>query len=393
MPLPNPTPMSAEDEKLREQVMQAARDQCLKLLIDTLDDLRKDAGTPLDNRPTSSETLADLSFMLSHEITKFAVFVSKSPDVETMVPLSQKLAAQMTMLVCSMRTLLKSAGPTMKQQIAEMGSDLIDRLKRVIMEFKQKIAAGQAQAYTASLTGAVNELCKEIPKIPQQNSVAINKVLLTQLATIRDAKNELDELRCKEPAVSETPLGNEEAKTEDADDEDANEDEDDESNTLSPSEFEVVPPALELVKAAFNLNKKLCTFITKCQQSDADPQHVAWLEAQLASSKAVAHAVDQLVSSVYSPQSKDSMTTACTTMKAQLTGILKSLRDHPAFATPDSKSEDAASSAASSSAVHFALPSSSSSDSPSVSPDIEWLNSLGSVVDKAVASILAHTKT
>jgi len=384
--------MSAEDEKLREQVVQAARDQCLKLLIDTLDDLRKDAGIPLDNRPTSSETLADLSFMLSHEITKFAVFVSKSPDVETMVPLSQKLAAQMTMLVCSMRTLLRSAGPTMKQQIAEMGCDLIDRLKRVIVEFRQKIAAGQAQSYTPSLTGVVNELCKEIPKIPQQNSVAINKVLLTQLATIRDAKNELDELRCKEPTVPESSVSNEEVKAEDADDEDANEEEDDESYTLTPSEFEVVPPALELVKAAFNLNKKLCTFITKCQQSDSDSQHVAWLEAQLASSKAVAHAVDQLVSSVYSPQGKDTMSASSTTLKEQLTSILKSLRDHPAFATADSKSQDAAPSAASSGAVHFAIPS-TSDDSSSVSPEIEWLNSLGTVVDKAVSLILAHAKS
>ena len=69
------------------------------------------------NQLVSRETLTHQADQLSHEVTKFVLFVSKDPSSEVIASQSEHLVNSIEAMIAYLRTVLAHAGPSLKSQV------------------------------------------------------------------------------------------------------------------------------------------------------------------------------------------------------------------------------------------------------------------------------------
>lgn len=293
----------------------------IALLIEGLDVLSRDMGLTLPaSEPVTSARLTQAADILQHAITKFVLFVSREPDATIAAKESDNLSRAITNVVCMLRSLLDTAGATQKEAIIALGTSVLSRLRTAILQLQHMLLSGVE--LDAHLTGIVWDACKQLPQqTPITNAQAVGKQLMTQMATIKDAKQELSEIK---QMTSETGA-------DDDDDEDFDDDDFDEAVELSAEEFQIVPPTIELVSFSFSMTRLIYSLTLKGSKDGETTEIVDWMEIALKNIRSIAQSIDVIGAGIDSADALRSLRPQYIILIQQLQSLVQHIPTHPRF--------------------------------------------------------------
>ena len=142
------------------------------------------------------EALLAMGARCSHEITKLGLALLNSPSLDTVSPVAENCLSFLTILSCSLRSLLPLAGATMRQQVVSTGRAMIDNLRTLIGELMNK---GIQALRCGCIEGScLSSRCSTIPQrallvfiIPAQRRSAASpcEAHRTDLGRVRGTQN------------------------------------------------------------------------------------------------------------------------------------------------------------------------------------------------------------
>lgn len=276
---------------------------------------------------------------LEHMVTKYTLFITKTPTKETILPMTNELMNEVTAVTCLLRVLMLHAGPTLQQQVSDAASQLVTGVTGVIEEiqawYKKQAEKGEEKETEESegqkknedkklkqfaKAGATFETLKNILKLPLSNTEAVGKGVLKCVSLVKDAKNEIDELR-------EETEEDKAAVNDDFDEDDFCDD-----DPLTKEEYARAVPSKKLASLAQTLIKKSYSFILKLKSPDSDTENSEWLEEFLKSCQGVTKHLDSLGESLYPPQEEKAVAVAVSSMQDSLCALLDSYVANKNFA-------------------------------------------------------------
>lgn len=269
---------------------------------------------------------------LEHMITKYTLFISRTPTKETILPMTNELMNEVTAVTCLLRVLMLHAGPTLKKQVSHAASQLVTGVMGVTQEvqawYKKHTEGGEEKEEKSddknlkqyAKAGATFEFCKNILKLPFTNTEAVGREVLKCVTMVKDARGEIDELR-EETEEDKADGGG------DYDDDDFCDD-----DPLTKEEFLRAQACKKLASLAQTLIKKSYSFVLRIKSPDSDKKHSEWLEDFLQSCKDVTKHLDSLGSSLYPPQEETVVVEAVGCMQASLCTLLDSFVANESFA-------------------------------------------------------------
>lgn len=311
-------------------------EEAFEALFKYFDELAEEVKRPLDSSsPCDRELVKKHTERLEHMITKYALFITKTPEKETILPMTNELMNEVTAVACLLRVLMKTAGPCLCAQLAKAANQLVIGVKAVVVEIKawylkkhNERERGEETKHNETDTlpqyakaGAAFSFCKDIKKLPLTNTEAVGRELMKLMTLVKDAKSEMDELQ--EAKVVED--GKEEAVVE--------RDEDDfDDDPLSPEEFARAQPCKQLANLSLTLIKKSYAFLLKLKATDSDKEHVKWVESELRVCQELSKGLDNLGGSLYSPQEPREIKKALAVMEDNLYDLLDKFVSNNEFA-------------------------------------------------------------
>lgn len=228
-------------------------DECFGLVLLYISKLLQEAETPVDPiTPVTPELLDKLSQSLTHEISKYVISLNKTPSPEVVVKGTDLLIKQITNAACILRSLLGGAGPCMKKHVVDLERKVLTGIQAVVHQVRADLSTG-GTVTSAQLTGIVWEHCKELVKVPLTNAAACGKELLVGISLVKDAREELAELKQEKEEGEDEDEEEEDEKADgggEGDEGDFDDDDDDEESQLTPEEFKAVPIVQDLLLVA-----------------------------------------------------------------------------------------------------------------------------------------------
>jgi len=312
-----------------------ACDKCLAMLLDVTNELIQDSAKPLSiGSSVSNQRLSDLSEVLTHEITRFVVFVSKSPEIGTILPSVEKLVKTLNIVSCEMRVMLAPpAGPTLRSQVTSLANRLFSGLGNIVQQLRALVASGKE--VPAHLTGMAWAHLAELNKCPLTNAAAVGKELASKLTILKDSREEMGQLSLQPVNASEESKEGKQDGDDDEDDEDEEMDDDDfqddEEGQLTPEEYAVVVPSQQICTVSMGIVKQFYMYVLKCKFNDSDEKDVSMLEESLKAVSTLCQNFDQLGSALYSPQDAKAITSSTKTIVDTTMSLLSSLASHNQF--------------------------------------------------------------
>ena len=291
------------------------------LFVEGVDVLYRDMASPLpSSAPVTSASLTRAAELLSHTLTKYLLLLSHTAahDRPLVLKETEQLSHASTNLCCMLRSLLcPPCGPTLAAATVSVGRSLLLALRQSVLSLQATIIEGGE--VNVQRAGQVWEACKALEKAPVSDKDAVGKEVASVLRLVKDAKQEVSQLRLAE--------GTDEEGRARADEEE--EDDFEEEEELTAEEYALVPVASDCINFAFSLNRLVYSLILK---APASASHTAWMEAQLTALRAVSSAIDSLVHALYPPQSPTTLSAAFASLASQLCAVLQSLLQHDSWA-------------------------------------------------------------
>jgi len=299
---------------------------CIDSLITLIDKLQESGNEPLTSTThIDAPRLIDYGDLLKHQLTRFVVMVSKG-EVGILRDASDELSKHITGISNVMRTMLSThnvtlekhdsnavasstssspvavvrhVGRTQRRAITSTHSAVLRSVRNVIVQMREHLLHRSSVALDVRLTGAAwSTIESQLKQCPTNNTAAIGKEMATLCSGVADAKKELEQIK-----VEEEEKENVEDDAADDDDDDDFMDMDDDDG-LSPAEFAIVPACLLLTNTASMLVKNAYMYVLKAKVDESLESNVTWLESVLQSSSALRATLDDLISSLYSPQDR-----------------------------------------------------------------------------------------
>jgi len=283
-------------------------------LLELLDTLEADSATPLPSTvPLDSAHMAAYATTLSHAVTKFVLFSSQG-EAAALVDQAAELRTHLSGISRVLRALLApptdaaaqplshaaAPGATLRAQLLTVHTSLLSGFRALFKQLQQHMLAKEHTKLEGALTARVWEVIeKSLKAVPLCNAHAVGKLLLQQCGLLRDAKQELAEMKA--------------ADADDADEDGGDDDDDDFDDDYSAADLVMVPAITQLVGMAQQLLHAVYGYVLKTAPAvvavgaveDAQaasgvetPERVEWLESALAQARALIVGVDETVSAV-----------------------------------------------------------------------------------------------
>lgn len=392
--------------------LQSVVSGCITVLVQLLDKLMLESDQPLlQTVPLDAKRLNDYAEIVTHQLTRFVLFSSSGDlaDSAAALPgLAEEIGNHLSGVSCVMRSMLAPnlstggaiPGPTQRAGILAVHHAILSGMRALIVQLQKHLLSKSSTKLQTALTGQVWALLdKELKSLPLTNAHAIGKGVLAQCALIKDASEEIRKIKIKEndAAAAEGKNGGaSDEKDDGADDDDDDDDDfddlddDDAESTLSPSEFALVPPSIQLVAISQNLLKAVYLFLLKCGHPENQLANVEFMEQLLARVKIITRGADELVESLYAPQDRALAAQAhahlCSELRKLAEGVVAQHRaQHPPATWPMKDSSSSSSSSASASApapaaAAAAAPASAEDGPIPVDEPARWLQKVSSVI-------------
>jgi Grap2 and cyclin-D-interacting, N-terminal len=220
--------------------------------------------------------------------------------------------------------------------IEETGRAVFLGMRAVLEEFASIIREGRE--VQTHVVGALLEQCLAIKKIPPSNSAAINKGVLLSMTLIKDCRQELDSFTVEQKSDANVDSDSKHASTATTIDVHAHEfeeaffDDFGMDSSVTAAEFKNIELAVTLSKVAFQVLRKLCTFITFTTRVDTQVTHIAWLEHAGKLATALQRAMDDAGASMYSPQDPSLVAASLIQLTDQISELMQHMSSHAKFA-------------------------------------------------------------
>lgn len=302
---------------------------CFRRLSESLTAQREQASIPLENSVVvTKELLSNHSERVCHEITKFVVMITQvSPEADGVEKLGTNLLRYVDAYLCLHRVLLHNAGTTKRTLCVKASQDFLNSLQLVFTQSRDRLLGRQGEPPAIGLavekknqsvelssagvslaahTGACLEACKALVAVPLSNHAAVTKALLSLLSLVKDARGEIVELA--------------EGGAEDEGDEEASEE-----------DLRRVKLAAEMANLVYSTVRKLYDFCLRCPALENNPGHVEWLEGQLLLATRLSTSLDNLGSTLYSPQEVQDVRECMGVVGSQLDALLAQFPAHSEF--------------------------------------------------------------
>ena len=229
-------------------------------------------------------------------------------------------------MMCLLRALLPTAGPTQSTQVVTLGRSILSKVRAAVLQLEEKVREGGE--VDPKLTGLVWAACHEVAQASLTNAAAVGKEMVRQLQLMKDARQELLDAKEEGPGVGQGQEGERLAEME--------EDEDLDEERLTVEEFARVQPAIELVTVAYSLTRLVYQLLLKggggvggvassSSSSSAVVVTTEWMEEQLGRVRELTVAVDSLSAAVLPPQSPEAVDAAATSTAEPLQRLLQKL--------------------------------------------------------------------
>ena len=386
--------------------LQSVVNGCTTVLIQLLDRLQLESDQPLlQTVPLDAKRLSEYAEILTHQLTRFVLFSSSGDlaDSAAALPgLAEEISNHLSGVSCVLRSMLAPSlanggaipGPTQRAGILAVHRAILDGMRAIILQLQKHLLAKANTKLQTALTGQVWALLdKELKALPLTNAHAIGKGVLAQCALIKDAREEIGKIKLKDPSTG----GSSEGKDDDADDDDDDDDDDfddlddddSEDSALSPSEFALVAPSIQLITIAQNLLKAVYLFLLKCGHSESRLENVEFMEQLLVRVKVITRGADELVESLYAPQDRAAVSQAhehlCGELRKLAQGVVDQHRAQQPPATwpmKDATSSSSAAAPAASDSAAAATPASADAAEGPIPLDepARWLQKVSSVI-------------
>ena len=296
------------------------------LFVEGLDVLYRDMASPLPaTTPITAVSLGRAAELLSHTLTKYLLLLSRTSATDRPLVLkeTEQLSHAVTNLCCMLRSLLSPpCGPTLSTSTVTLGRSLLSALRQSVLSLQATVIDGGE--VNAQRAGQVWEACQAVEKAPVSDKDAVGREVAGVLRLIKDAKQEVSELKVAEGT-------DEEGRGSDTAAEGADEDEDDfdDGEELTAEEYALVPVTSDCIAFSFSVTRLVYSLILKAPPS---AQHTDWMEQQLTVLRSISSTIDSLVHALYPPQSSTTLNTAFAALSSQLCGVLSSLLSHDSWA-------------------------------------------------------------
>lgn len=312
-------------------------EEAFETLFKYFDELAEEVKKPLESSsPCDRELVRKHAERLEHMITKYALFITRTPEKETILPMTNELMNEVTAVACLLRVLMRTAGPCLCAELSKAANQLVVGVKGVVVEIKvwflkkqKEKESGEETKHSETDTlpqyakaGAAFAFCKDIKKLPLTNTEAVGRKIVKLMTLVKDAKSEMDELEEETKAED----GKEEAVVE------KDEDDFDDDEPLTPEEFARAQPCKQLANLSLSLIKKSYAFLLKLKTTDADKEHVQWVESELRACTELSKGLDNLGGSLYPPQDPREIKKALAVMEDNLNDLLDKFVSNKEFA-------------------------------------------------------------
>eukprot|EP00928_Gymnodinium_smaydae_P073974 TRINITY_DN57061_c0_g1_i1.p1 TRINITY_DN57061_c0_g1~~TRINITY_DN57061_c0_g1_i1.p1 ORF type:complete len:351 (-),score=113.32 TRINITY_DN57061_c0_g1_i1:106-1098(-) len=228
----------------------------------------------------STKELQKVGKWMQHTLTKFGASASVADGADrlrALQPIAEEVVKAFTAAIGTLLSMRKGAGRSLLAEMRQVGQDLAEVLNTL-----GAVAAVEGNEALALSVGKALERVKHFERVSVQNSSAIRRRLLRNLAQLRDASRELDE-------VLESTKADEDDEDDLAgldDDDDLNFDED-----LDAEDRKVVEALREAVRALEDTLKQASSACAKLTSAEGPPSLLD-LEKAIAYAASANEAVD-----------------------------------------------------------------------------------------------------
>ena len=294
------------------------------LFVEGVDVLYRDMADPLPaTTPITSASLGRAAEILSHTLTKYLLLLSRSSAADRPLVLkeTEHLSHAITNLCCMLRSILSPpCGSTLSTATVTVGRSLLSALRQSVLSLQATVIEGGE--VNVQRAGQVWEVCQAVEKAPVSDKDAVGREVAGVLRMIKDAKQEVSQMRV-------TEVTSEEGRSRTAATDDDDDFEDDNDDEMTAEEYALVPVTTDFISFAFSVTRLVYSLILKAPPST---HHTQWMEEQLTVLRSVSSTIDSLVHALYPPQSSTTLSTTFSSLSSQLCGVLSSLLRHDSWA-------------------------------------------------------------
>lgn len=284
----------------------------------------------VDSTVITRDHFKDLESKISHSVFKLAVSLTNDPAVPLKVlnDMTTELLENLTNFQSVLRSLMSTAGKTLKAQLIEYGSTLLKSVRSVIINLQKRVIDKKTVDIKSSsenlkLIAKVEKDCKALLHIPLTNESAVGKKFMSCLSQIKDVKHELEEISLGDgPALKIYGLDGTEVF------------DDIESDEFTEEEYRRVPVLVKMCKLIYALVKKIYQFILKCEgqiESDGHDMHINWLEKQVITTWEICRVLDECGSEIYPPQIQENLDKAFKNLVTIMENSISHFESHEKF--------------------------------------------------------------